>query len=311
MARPRSNLTNWLEYLAARVFAMFVHMFPAEDNYRTARWVGRLLWRLDRRHRRIACAHLRRSFPGWGEGRVRRTARESFQHMVYLGMELLLTPGRIAPTTWRRHVRLLNMSENLRRLLRRRRGMIVLTGHFGNWEIAAYLMATLGLPMASVARPLDNPLLNEFLFAVRERTGQRILRKRGATAAMSEVLAHRETLAFIADQDAGRRGLFVDFFGRPASTYRSVALMAVRHGVPVAVAYGRRRGRPFEFDVGIQRIIDPGEWAGRDDPVRWVTQEYTRALEQVIRTAPEQYLWVHRRWKHRPDGTRAGGDGVA
>jgi len=311
LARPRNKLVDYLQYLALRIFAMFVEMFRVERNYRTARWVAEALWRIDRRHRRVACGHLRRSFPDWPEDRLRRVARRSMHHMVYLGVEVLFLPRLITPTTWQRHVRLVNMAENLRLLIRQENGLIVLTGHFGNWEIAAYLMATLGFAVVSVARPLDNPLLNAFLLGVRERTGQTILGKTGAAEGMSDVLARRGTLAFLADQDAGRKGLFVDFFGRAASTYRSVALMAVRHGVPVAVAYGLRRGARFEFDVGIERIIRPAEWADKQDPVAWITQEYTRELEKVVRRAPEQYLWVHRRWKHRPDGTKAGGDGVA
>jgi len=187
----------------------------------------------------------------------------------------------------------------------------MLPGHFGNWEVIGYTMATLGFPTVSVARPLDNPYINEYVMGVRERTGQSILYKKGATASMSDVLAGRGTLCFIADQDAGRKGLFVDFFGRPASTYRSIALMAIRHEVPVVVGYGKRLSDRFEFEIGIARIIYPHEWAGRDDEVRWITQEFTRVLEDIIRAAPEQYLWLHRRWKHRPDGTKAPGDGVA
>jgi len=311
MAKPRNSLVDYLQYLGVRIFAMFVHMFPVERNYRTARWLGEILWRLDRRHRRIATEHLRLSFPHWTPQRVDRVARKSMHNMAYLAVEVLFVPRLITPATWRRHVRLVNIAESLRLLIRRESGFIFLTGHFGNWEIAGYLMATLGFPSVSLARPLDNPLLNEFLLGVRERTGQAVLGKKGATEGMSEVLTRRGTLAFIADQDAGRKGLFVDFFGRPASTYRSVALMAVRHEVPVVVAYGRRRRPRFEFDVGVQRIIYPREWADKDDPVAWITQEYTRQLEMIIRRAPEQYLWVHRRWKHRPDGAKAGGDGVA
>ena len=311
MARPRNKALDRLQYLALRLFAMFVHMFDVRKNYRTARWIGELLWRVLPRHRRIACEHLRRSFPDWPEGRIRRVARKSFHNLVYLGLEVLLTPRLITPNRWRRHIRLRNMHQTVRLLVRQDTGLIMLTGHFGNWEVIGYTMATLGFPTVSVARPLDNPYINEYVMGVRERTGQSILYKKGATATMSDVLAGRGTLCFIADQDAGRKGLFVDFFGRPASTYRSIALMAIRHEVPVVVGYGKRLNDRFEFEIGIARVIYPHEWAGRDDEPTWITQEFTRALEDIVRAAPEQYLWLHRRWKHRPDGTKAPGDGVA
>lgn len=300
---------DWLAYSAVRLFAMCVHMFRAERSYVTARLLGDLMWAIDRRHRRIACAHLRLSFPDWDEPTVRRVARESIHHMMYLAIEVLFTPRLLTPRTWRRFVCLHNMDEHLRRLLRQQRGGAIVTGHFGNWEIPAYLMATLGFPVVSVARPLDNPLLNEYLLGVRERTGQTILDKRGAAENVDRILTGRGSLAFIADQDAGRKGRFVDFFGRPASTYKSIALVAARYEVPLVVAYGKRLGA-FRFEVGIQRIIDPAEWADHDDPIGWLTQEYTRELENVVRTAPAQYLWLHRRWKHRPDGSKAPG-GIA
>ena len=311
MARPRNKLLDLLAYMGLRIFAGIVRRVSPRANYRTARWLGELLWRLDRKHRRIACGHLRLSFPDWPEERVQRIARQSMANMVYLAIEVLLTPHLITPTTWRRHIRLVNMSESLRLLLRGQSGVIMLTGHFGNWEVIGYAMATLGLPSVSVARPLDNPHINDFVMGVRERTGQGILYKKGATASMDDVLEARGDLAFIADQDAGRKGVFVDFFGRPASTYRSIALLAHRHQAPIVIGYGKRLSDRFEFEIGIQRVIHPAEWQGQENEVVWITQEFTREVEKVARTAPEQYLWVHRRWKNRPDGSRASGDGVA
>jgi KDO2-lipid IV(A) lauroyltransferase len=311
MSRPRNKYVDYLQYLGLRLFDMFAHMFDMQTNYRTARWIGEFLWRIDRKHRRIACGHLRLSFPDWSEARIERVARKSIYNMVYLAIEVLFTPRLITPNRWRRHIRLKNTAESIRLLVRQETGMILLTGHFGNWEVLGYMMATLGFPTVSVARPLDNPYINEFIMGVRERTGQSILHKKGAITSVSDILDQRGSLAFIADQDAGRRGLFVDFFGRPASTYRSIALLARRYKVPIAIGYAKRLSDKFEFEGGIKRVIHPSEWAGHDDEATWITQEFTRELEEIVRNAPEQYLWVHRRWKHRPDGSKADGDGVA
>ena len=96
----------------------------------------------------------------------------------------------------------------------------------------------------------------------------------------------------------------MDFFGRKASTYKIIALLAREYNLPIVVGYGRRLDENYHFELGIQRMILPHEWADKEDPVMWITQEYTTALEQVVRSAPEQYLWVHRRWKHRPKGSK-------
>ncbi len=307
MAKPRNKVMDSLAYLAVRLGAMGVHMLGPNGAYGLAKLAGRAFFALDRKHRRIAEGQIRLSYPDWDDGRVRRCARGSFEALALLGVEMLLTPRLIHLNRWRRHIRLHNFQEMLDLLLAGRTGVIVLMGHFGNWEVGGYTLATLGFPSVSVARPLDNPYLNEFLLGVRQRTGQRIVDKGGATAEAGPTLEAKGILGLIADQDAGKRGVFVDFFGRPASTFRSIALLARTYEVPVAVTYAKRTGRPFQFELGVQRIIHPHEWADKDDEVRWLTQTYTAELEAVVRTAPEQYLWAHRRWKHRPGGGKAEG----
>jgi len=311
LSRPHNRAVDLLQYLALRLVVVFLEIMPIETAYRTARWIGELMWRVMPKQRRRAREQLHRSFPDWRPGRVDRVARQSFLNLVYLGVEVALTPRLITLDRWRRHIRTDGLAEGLGVATRRRGGLILVAGHFGSWEIAGYAAAMLGFPAVAVARPLDNPYVNDYVMGVRERTGQSILYKKGAAAGMAEVLRRGDMLAFMADQDAGHRGVFVDFFGRPASTYRSVALLAQRTGTPIVVAYGKRLSERLEFQIGVERIIRPEEWARVDDPIAWITQEYTRALEAIIRTAPEQYLWTHRRWKHRPDGTVAADDGIA
>ena len=156
------------------------------------------------------------------------------------------------------------------------------------------------MPHSSVARPLDNPYLSDFVFGVRERKGQRIIAKKGATDDVVDVIEGGGAVAFVADQNAGSKGMFVDFFGRKASTYKSIGLLAMQYNVPVVVGYARRLNDQFKFVVGVQDTIFPDDWQTQDDPLRYITQRYTKALEDAIRADPGQYWWVHRRWKTRP-----------
>jgi len=308
---PRNRTIDLLQYVALRMVVVLLEVVSIETAYRAGRWVGDVMWRVLPRQRRRAQRHLQLSFPDWPPERVDRVARRSFRNLIYLGLEVALTPRLITLDRWRQHIRVDGLAEALGFATRRREGLILVAGHFGSWEIAGYTIATLGFPAVAVARPLDNPYINDYLMGVRERTGQSILYKKGAAAGMADVLRRGDMLAFIADQDAGKKGVFVDFFGRLASTYRSVALVAHKTETPIVVGFGRRLSERFEFQIGVQRMIRPAEWAGKEDPITWITREYTRALEEVIRTAPEQYLWTYRRWRHRPDGTVAGDDGVA
>jgi len=311
MAKPSNKFVAYLQYLGLRFFEMAIRMFPVQANYGTAAILADLLFTFDHRHRHRAIEHLKRSFPEWSPRKCRKVARKSMRSMLYLGIEILFTPSLITPATWRRHVTFVNQKENILQLLRNERGAIYLTGHFGNWEVIGYTMARVGFPVYAVARPLDNPYVNEHILGVRQRTGMTILDKKGVAEHVDDILDANGAISFIADQDAGRKGLFVDFFGRKASTYKSIGLMAMRHEVPVIVGYGHRVREGFDFEIGVERIIRPEEWADKDDPLKWITQEYTSALEAVIRRAPEQYLWVHRRWKHRPKGEEPGPDGIA
>ena len=178
--------------------------------------------------------------------------------------------------------------------------MILIAGHFGNWEVIGYTMATLGFTGYAIAKSLDNPYLNDYLLGVRQKMGLKILDKAGAMKLMDDILQKKELVSFVADQDAGKRGVFVDFFGRKASSYKAPALTAIRNNVPLIVGFGRRLGNQYKFEMGIERVIRPDQWANAKDPVLWITQEYTRSLENIIRRAPEQYLWIYRRWKTRP-----------
>ena len=186
------------------------------------------------------------------------------------------------------------------------RPVIVLGGHFGNWEVSVSQFGLFGFRMGVVGRELDNPYLHEWFARFRETTGHKLYLKKGASEEMVELLEAGGNLALACDQDAGPKGLFVDFFGRPASTFKSIALMAMQYDAIIVVGYAMRLPDDFEssrwsrFEVGCEEVVDPREIDVKD-PIREITQRYTSALERIVRRAPEQYFWVHRRWKTPPE----------
>jgi Kdo2-lipid IVA lauroyltransferase/acyltransferase len=305
MTQP-APVTHLAQYLGARFAAMMLGMFPVNANLQTVRAIGSLVYRLDRKHRRRALDNLRASFPEKSDAELDRIAQHSMQHFLELVIDVLFTTRAVNLESWHHFCHLTNMAESLRLLLRGQ-GAIVLTGHYGNWEILGYTLATLGMETYSVARPIDNPHIDAWLLGVRERRGQIILSKRGVTTTALDVLNRKGVLGFIADQNAGPKGMFVPFFGRLASTYKSIGLLAIEHNVPVVVGYARRRGDIFAFDLGVQDIIYPDDWKNypRDlykDELHYLTTRYTKAIEDFVRADPSQYLWIHRRWKTRPKG---------
>lgn len=311
MAKPRNKYLDCVVYVIYRVLESFVLMIDVRTNYRIFRVLGDLWYRFDRCHRNRALEHLRRSFPDWDEAEYHRVARESMRNLLYLVMEMMFTPRLFKPGSWRRHGYLTKQSESIRLMIEQKVPLIHITGHFGNWEILAYTMSMGGFRTYVVARPLDNPYISDYVMGLREKSGLRILYKKGVSMLADDILNSRGSLSWVADQDAGRKGFFVDFFGRPASTFKSIALLGMRHNAPIIVAYALRLGPCYKFEVGIQRVVTPDEWADKDNPQLWITQEYTKALEELVREHPEQYLWVHRRWKHRPKGESPAPDGVS
>lgn len=294
----------WCVYALVRVLVLVLRCFPVNWNLVTARLFARCWWHLIPRHRRRARAHLRLAYgDSLPEEEIVRMAKASFEALTMLAIDFIMTPYLITETNWHRYVRLQNMREALRVLLGGR-GAILLTGHFGNWELAGYLLALFGFDIAAIMRPLDNVYLNDFVVKNRARQGLELVDKKGAMQSAEQIVRRGAALGFIADQNAGSKGMFVDFFGAAASTYKSIGLLAMHTGVPIIIGYAQRLGNRFEFEVGVERIIYPREWEAQDDPLRWITQEYTAAIEACVRRAPEQYLWIHRRWKSRPRGER-------
>jgi KDO2-lipid IV(A) lauroyltransferase len=294
---------DWLAYLALRILVVFLYLFDVETNLNTACFLGRLLWKHYHRGRKRALANLRASFPDKTEQWIWQTGRRSFEHIAMLAIDVIFTRRLVKKHNWRDYSRYKNV-ERAKWLMQEGRGLLMIGAHYGNFEIVGYVMGLFGFNIYSVARPLDNKFINSYLYDVRQRAGQKIIDKKGAAELMGHVASSGATLCFIADQDAGRKGIFVDFFGRKASTYKSIGLIAITNNIPIAVGYSRRIGNRFYFEVGVTRIIFPHEWADKDDPLLWVTAEYTKAIEQFVREDPTQYWWLHRRWKHRPKEQR-------
>ncbi len=189
------------------------------------------------------------------------------------------------------------------------RPCLMLSGHFGNWEVATATFGVFGFPLGVVARDLDNPYLHEWFRRFRQYTGNRLISKKGGGGDMVSALEQRGHLALLCDQDAGKRGVFVPFFGKDASTFKSIALVALQYRACICVGYAVRLPDDFEnnrwvhYELGSEEIIDTLDFEGAD-AVKQITERYTAALERAVRRAPEQYFWVHRRWKSRPQQRR-------
>jgi KDO2-lipid IV(A) lauroyltransferase len=301
--RKNNVVVDWLIYVLVRGLLCVLFFIGVERSLAIARFLGKQMWKHYGRGRDRAITNLKASFPEKDDKWVEETGRRSFEQIVMLVIDVFFTPRLVNKDTWLQYSKYKNI-ERVKWMMQEGQGVLLVTAHYGNFEIMGYLISLFGFNLFSIARPLDNKFLNNYLYGIREKVGQKIIDKKGASDHMEEIAGSHASIGFIADQDAGKKGVFVDFFGRKASTYKSIGLLAMQYNMPIAIAVSRRVGDKFFFEIEVSRIIMPEEWADKDRPLDWVTQEYVRETEMLIRKDPSQYWWLHRRWKHRPRAER-------
>ena len=305
--KKRNSARDAVEYFLFRLCVCLIDMLPTWLCVRWARGMAFVVHRIvPRRWTRysVASENIRTAFGDLPEREVDRMVHEMWVHLFRMVTEIIQLPRKLHLENCRDAIQFRNRNATVRALCTGR-PVIVLSGHFGNWEMANVAFGLFGFPMGVVARELDNPYLHRWFQRWRERTGHRLIGKKGGGGEMVQYLDQRGFLALLGDQDAGRKGLFVPFFGKEASTFKSIALLALQHRAIICVGYARRMPDDFrksswvQYEIGCEEAIDTDEHTGAD-AVREITERYTAALERVIRLSPEQYFWVHRRWKSRP-----------
>lgn len=292
----RRTVTDYLVYLIVRVFIAVAQATPLRTGESIARGLAWLFADVLKLRGELVEENLRHAFPEQSARRRRRLTRRMWEHLFLLVLEVAHAPRKIHETNWREYVSL-KEEARLIRLLIGPRPTIMISGHFGNFEAGGYILGVLGFPTHSVARTLDNPFLDRFVNRFRGATGQYIIPKNGGYDQIREVLGAAGVIMFLADQYAGDKGCWVEFFNRPASAYKAIALLALDSDAPVVVSYAKRDGRPMRFELATTAIADPREAGDELSGIREMTQWYTSHLEEMIRTAPDQYWWIHRRWK--------------
>ena len=267
--------------------------------------IGYLVYLIDRRHRRLAFRQLQAAFPRRTADECRAIARATFVHFGQL-LVAVLRFSTFSPERMRSRVEF-EGEERVRAALAAGKGAIIVTGHFGFWELGGLAHPLVLPPFWVLARPLDNPLLHDLLERIRCKTGNHVIYKQGALRRVLRALEQDECVAILIDQFAqGPEAVPVEFFGRPAPTTAALATLALRTGAPLipAVALPLPGGR-------YKMVYEPAVETPPPDspePVRELTQRCTDVLEMYVRRYPHLWLWMHRRWR---DGDSAETGSVA
>lgn len=280
---------------------IFQHMPPGAAAA-VGRGLGDVLHGALGRRRALAAENLRRAFPEKDEAEVRGLVRESFRSMVLTLMEMIrlrsfLTDSEAVNALRESSADLDALFAKAREIHDRSGGCIFVTPHIGNWEVLPFVSRVMGIPLVVVGRPLDNPYLQRLLFSSRTESGQLVIPKRNALFVLQRTLSQGKSIGLLPDQST-KKGIVVDFFGRPATTTPLPALLAVTYRRPIVVVACCRKETGSRYFKGY--VSDP-LWPRPSDSERAeierLTAEMTRAMEEIIRLHPEQYFWVHNRWK--------------
>ena len=293
--RRRSPLRNGFEYALALVAVKSLEVLPLRAAERLARIYAGLLDLAIPRLRRVARRNLSFAIPELDGGERERIVNGVFQSVARLLLAFARLPSihRDNVAQWIR----CEGGEHFAAAQRRGRGVLFATAHLGNWELSAYAHALLTGPMHVLVRPLDNPLLDRFVERRRALSGNRVIAKQEYARAIFKALAANEAVGVLIDQNAALgTGAFIDFFGVPASAGTGFARIAARAGAAVIPGFALWCQAERRYILRFYPPVPLTGDAARD------TQALQAQLESVIREYPDQWLWIHRRWKTRPPG---------
>jgi KDO2-lipid IV(A) lauroyltransferase len=310
------RLRDRVVYVAARIAFAIASRVPQWLGYGLARLLGRLYFRLDGRRRGYALKFLRCAFPKTSDRDLRRIGARATGNLFCVPLDMARLTRLLARGGSVREV--LDYANAERQLGSMRRPFLGLTAHLGNWEVAAIGVAQWAGSAHGIARVSKNPLLERWILANRERGGLVIHPRRGGVRDLANAMARGKVGLQVVDQNQRLRGVWAPFFGKLASCERAAVTLALRKGYPIVVGAAIRRGGGFAFDLVAEEPFVLASTGDRAADLAAGVRRVNAAIEALVRRAPEQYLWIHDRYRtqpsegdgdvERPSGRAAEGD---
>ena len=288
---------DFLGFIIVKAFSIFLWGVPLKPALWIGRRIGDAAYCANTKRRMIAYANLKAAFPGKSSGELKKINKAHFENLGMNIIELLKLPV-MARDYFERHVKLEN-TDKIRYCLEKGKGVILLTAHFGNWEISSLAVSLNGYTMSVFAREQKYKRLNNLLNEFRQSTGCRVITKGFSVKDIIKTLNNNGIVGMLSDQDAGANGIFINFFNRPASTAQGAIAFSSKTEAEILPSFIRRVGT----DKHIARAGDPFELVNTGNKERDTKenlQKITDILEDYVRKFPEQWLWSHKRWKSTP-----------
>ena len=290
-----------LEYATARTFLTGLGWLPRPLAVAAGRRLGQIAYTFGGRLRRTGARNLEIAFPELNERERAYLLRGCFESLGRQLGEFSQFPHATPESL--RHIIEFDGLENLVAARESGRGVIVFTAHLGAWELLSFALSAFGYPMSFLVRRIDNPLVEEYVEKTRTRFGNRSIDKRAAARPMLQVLREGGTVGILVDLNTHpHEGVFVDFFGIPASTTTGLAKLALRTEadvIPFFMPWDKHRRR---FLMRIDPPLAITRTGDDDKDIQLLTSQVTSVIESYVRRFPDQWLWIHKRWNTRPAG---------
>ena len=287
-----------LEYLAVRILISLVQVLPIEVCDRLAQKLAFVFTHWIPLRARVIDENLAGAFPEQSAQWRLQKRKEMWHYLIIMAFEIAQAPRKIHETNWRKFVVLPKKTAITGPLVENRPTLLV-SGHFGNFELGGFITGLLGFSTHTMVRKLDNPYLDRLVTQFRSRNGQYMLPKEGSAPMVQELMDNGGTITVLGDQHAGTKGCWIDFLGRPASCHKAVALFTLSGQAPMVMCICRRIG-PLKFEITSPGTADPAQLPAELGDVKSLTQWYNDHIARAVRRNPEQYWWIHRRWKEKP-----------
>ncbi|MFQ5799348.1 MAG: lysophospholipid acyltransferase family protein [Bacteroidota bacterium] len=294
---------RYVEYFLFVLLGTIVRLFPLRLAQRFGETLGTLMYHLISVRRVVALENLRRAFPEKSERGVQAIAKGAFRNFAIAMVELLWFP-RLTRERIEKLVRFKNL-DLMMDAHKQGKGVIMMSGHFGNWELIA-LSAALqsNLPLTIIVKTQHNRLIDGLLNRYRCLHGNRTVPMGMSVREIFSAIQEKRVVAMVADQSGPREGLFVDFFGRPTATHQGPALLSLKTGAPVQMGFlVRQMDGTYE---GVFEEVSKEELSEVTEAnIAELTRRHTKLLEKYVRLYPDHWLWMHRRWKHSEQSGQA------
>ena len=299
--KKHSSVKRLAEYIVVVVFLRILALLPYRIASDTGGYIGRLGYLLDKRHRSVALENLSRAFPGKDKEDIIRIAIKVFENLGRSVAEFIHIASH-PPDTVKRMLNkwvTIEGQDYVNNAIMNNNGIIYLGAHFGNWELLGQVLSTNKCTFNVIARPIDNHRLNRIIISLRSVLGANVLLKKGVLRETLRVLKKGGAVGILLDQNSSKEeGVFVDYFGQPAATNKGLALIAMKSGASVIPVFIVRENT-YRHRVVYLPEIDIKRSDDLESDVFTYTQKFTTIIESFVRDHPEQWFWMHRRWKTR------------